>query len=70
MNKSTMKRYKYFDDYDQEYSFDSLTKVLTKQEITGFVEYLIKEKVSFTLAMIDTVFQSSGMMRLEALSLK
>lgn len=53
MNKSTMKRYKYFDDYDQEYSFDSLTKVLTKQEITGFVEYLIKEKVSFTLAMID-----------------
>ena len=26
MNKSTMKRYKYFDDYDQEYSFDSLTK--------------------------------------------
>jgi diguanylate cyclase (GGDEF)-like protein len=53
MNEAMMKRYKYFDDHDPEYSFDPLTKVLNRQEITGFIEWLIQENVPFTASMSD-----------------
>ena len=48
-----LKKIPYFKDRDLGHGFDSLTKVLNREAIMGYIEWLIKENHSFSLFLVD-----------------
>lgn len=43
----------YFSGKDLSHSFDSLTKVLNREAVIGYIEWLIKENRTFSLFLVD-----------------
>ena len=48
-----LKKIPYFKDRDLGHGFASLTKVLNREAIMAYIEWLIKENHSFSLFLVD-----------------
>ena len=53
MNMDKLQSVDFFQNQDLQYAFDALTKVLNREMITNYMNFLIKEKRPFSVCLCD-----------------